>query len=132
MARTTQEWIGKTDDTPVPPRVRLRVFLRKEGRCHKCRRKIDPQDKWTCEHLIALINDGENRESNLDLTCSWCLPQKNAEDVKEKARTARKKMFHLGIKRVKPQLRSRGFDKTEPQRKASRPLTKKLPPRRFS
>jgi hypothetical protein len=26
MARTLYEWIGKTDDTPVPPRVRLRVL----------------------------------------------------------------------------------------------------------
>jgi 5-methylcytosine-specific restriction endonuclease McrA len=90
MSRAVPEWIGKTDDTPVPPRVRLRVFLAKGGRCHRCTRKIEHGQAWTCEHMKALINDGQNRESNLDVTCDWCLPVKNAEDVAEKSRVYRK------------------------------------------
>ena len=31
MARSVAEWVGATPDTPVPPRVRLRVFERDEG-----------------------------------------------------------------------------------------------------
>ena len=96
MPRSVPEWIGRTPDTPVPQRVRVRVFEDKEGRCHKCRRQIRPGDRWTCEHLKALINGGENRESNLDLTCDWCLPEKNAADVREKAVTYRKRSKHIG------------------------------------
>lgn len=97
--RSLPEWRGKTPDTPVPDRVRARVFTAKGGRCHRCTRKINAGEKWTCEHLLALINDGENRERNLDVTCNWCLPAKNAEDVAEKSRVYQRKKRHLGIRK---------------------------------
>jgi 5-methylcytosine-specific restriction enzyme A len=99
MPRSVDEWIGATPDTPVPPRVRLRVWEAKEGRCHRCGRKITAGEKWTCEHVRALINGGQNREKNLDVTCSWCLPDKNAEDVAEKSRAYRKRAKHAGIRK---------------------------------
>ena len=98
MARTVPEWIGKTDDTKAPERVRTRVFLAKGGRCHRCSRKIASGDAWTLEHVVALINGGGNRESNLDVTCRWCLPAKNAEDVAEKARVYNIRSKHIGAK----------------------------------
>lgn len=55
-------------------------------------------EKWTCEHVKALINRGENAESNLDVTCDWCLPKKNAEDVAEKSRVYKRRKSHLGIR----------------------------------
>lgn len=97
-ARSVPEWQGKTPDTAAPPRVRLRVFEREGGRCHRCRRKIAAGERWTLEHVKALINGGANAERNLAVTCDWCLPAKNAEDVAEKAKTARVKARHLGIK----------------------------------
>ncbi len=100
MSRSVDEWIGKTDDTPVPPRVRLRVFGREQGKCHKCQRKIGAADKWTCEHVIALTNSGPNRESNLSVTCSWCLPEKNAADVAEKSKVYAVRSKHLGLKKT--------------------------------
>ncbi len=110
--RTVTEWIGKTSDTPVPTRVRVRTFERKEGRCHRCKRKIFISDKWTCEHLTALINGGENRESNLGVTCGWCLPAKNAEDVAEKSKVYRRKKKHIGIKKPRTIRAWRKFDGT--------------------
>jgi 5-methylcytosine-specific restriction enzyme A len=101
MTRSVPEWIGKTDDTPVPDRVRLRVWERFEGKCHKCQRKIAAGESWTCEHLTAIINKGPNRESNLNITCDWCLPGKNAEDVAEKSVIARKRKKDIGIKSAK-------------------------------
>lgn len=101
MARAVEEWRGKTDDTPVPPRVKARVFLAKNGRCHRCTRKIPTGQQWTCEHLRALVNGGENRERNLDVTCDWCLPIKNAEDVAEKSEVYGSQLRHLGIKKRK-------------------------------
>lgn len=101
MPRAIPEWIGKTCDTPVPPRVKLRVYDREKGLCHRCGRPVDPNKPWTCEHLVALINGGENRESNLGCTCDFCLPLKNADDVAQKATTYRKRTKYLGITRRK-------------------------------
>lgn len=98
MPRSIEEWIGRNDDDPPPPRVRVRVFARCKGKCGICGRKLSAGDKWTCEHVVALINRGENRENNLGVTCSWCLPGKNARDVKEKSRIYKKQRKHLGVK----------------------------------
>lgn len=93
--RSVEEWEGDTDDTPVPPRVRVRVFDRCEGRCHRCTRKIHAGERWVLEHLKALINGGRNAEDNLCLTCENCLPEKNAEDVAEKADIYAKRSKHI-------------------------------------
>lgn len=95
--RSVPEWIGRSPDEAPPPRVRARVFLAKDGRCGQCGRKI-VGETWTCEHVVAIINGGANRESNLGVTCSWCLPAKNAEDVAIKSKTARMRAKHHGIK----------------------------------
>lgn len=104
--RSVDEWIGDTPDTPVPDRVRVRTFDRKHGRCHSCKRIIRAGEKWTCEHLIALINwratkaqPHGNRESNLTVTCSWCLPAKNAADVAQKSKVYETRAKHLGLKK---------------------------------
>ena len=123
-ARTLPEWIGATPDTAIPPRVRLRVWERCEGRCGECGRKLTPADTWIVEHLVALVNSGQNRESNLGITCGWCKPNKDARDVAEKAKVAKIKAKHLGIK-PKSRLQSRGFPKAEPQRTASTPPQRK-------
>ena len=46
MPRSVALWIGKTDDTPAPPRVRLRVWDRCVGKCHRCNRDIPTGDAW--------------------------------------------------------------------------------------
>lgn len=101
MARSVPEWHGQNMDSTPPPRVRLRVFERADGRCHRCNRKISSGEKWTLEHLTALINGGENREQNLSVTCDWCVSAKNAEDVAEKSQTYKKKLSQHGIKKSK-------------------------------
>lgn len=92
MARSVKEWVGKNDDTPVPDRVRDRVYEKADHRCHACTRKIRTGENWILEHIIALINwlkteeqPHGNRESNLGVTCCNCLKPKNAADVAEKS-----------------------------------------------
>ena len=123
MPRALPAWEGKTDDTPVPPRVRLRVWEREEGKCHRCVRKIPVGDAWIIEHRHAIILGGANAEPNLCLTCSWCKPVKDAEDVAAKAKTAAVRSKHLGI-RPPSRLQSAGFQKAAPQRSASRKIEK--------
>ena len=112
-ARSVPEWIGATPDTAIPPRVRLRVFEAHGGVCHISGRKIRAGEKWEADHVIALINGGENREANLAPALSDKHKAKTAADVRQKADVARKRQKHLGIKTDSGRkLQSRGFDKT--------------------
>jgi 5-methylcytosine-specific restriction protein A len=123
MSRSTPEWIGKNDDAVPPPRVRLRVFLRFDGICQECSTKIVGK-RWICDHGKALINGGENRETNLRPIHEACDKTKTAADVREKSVTYRKRKKHLGIRKA-PRLQSRGFAKALPQRSATRPIERR-------
>ena len=97
MSRSVAEWVGRTDDEPVPVRVRLRVFEAHGGICHISGRKITPADKWDCDHVVALCNGGAHRESNLAPALANKHREKTAADVAEKSKTARIRAKHLGI-----------------------------------
>lgn len=96
--RSTKEWIGKTPDQKVPPRVKLRVFEDHDGICHISKRKIRPGEAWDLDHVIALCNGGEHRESNFAPALVKAHKTKTAEDVKEKAKIAKTRKAILGIK----------------------------------
>jgi len=98
--RSVPEWIGATPDTPVPDRVKQRVFIAKGGRCHRSGVKIRPGMDWDTDHVQALINGGENRESNLaPILRGKVHKEKTADDVKIKSKTARIRAKHLGLKK---------------------------------
>lgn len=100
MSRAVAEWRGATDDSPVPGRVRVRVYMRDGGCCKECGRKIRGGERWITDHTIAIINSGENRESNLRTICDWCDKNtKTPADVAEKSKVAKVRGKHLGIKR---------------------------------
>lgn len=125
--RATDEWIGSSPDAAIPPRVRVRVFERYDGRCYLTGRKILPGDKWDVDHVIALANGGEHRESNLAPALRDKHREKTAQDVAIKAKSARIRARHLGLDRPKRKLRSRGFDPAPKQHTATRPLRKDMP-----
>lgn len=108
MSRSTEEWIGKDDDAVPPPRVRVRVFDKAGGRCHVCGRRIRAGEYWENDHVVALINGGENRERNLAPACSNCCKPKTAADVAEKSDIYDKRRKH-----VLPKQPSRSFRKPE-------------------
>lgn len=126
MSRSVAPWVGKTDDAAIPPRVRVRVFERCGGRCHRCHRKIGPADTWIIEHLIALENGGQHAEENFGLTCGWCKPAKDAEDAALKKHGTQVRYRHLGIDKRGPKIQSAGFRKAPPQRTATTPPRKRL------
>ena len=94
--RTTAEWIGKTDDQPPPPRVKIRIFRKHDGICAECGLKI-LGGKWVCDHRIALINGGANREANLQPIHGRCDAVKTPRDVKQKAKNDRVLARHIGV-----------------------------------
>jgi 5-methylcytosine-specific restriction protein A len=97
--RSTPEWRGKTDDSAIPDRVKDRIFEKFEGYCPKCSRELR-RGQWQCDHVIPLILGGAHAESNLQPLCtSPCHSAKTALDVKLKAKVARVRKRHLGIKK---------------------------------
>lgn len=99
MARSVHEWIGRNDDSPIPDRVLDRVFAKFEGYCPKCSRELRP-GHWQCDHVIPLILGGKHRESNLQPLCTTpCHSEKSKLDVKLKAKVARVRKRHLGIRK---------------------------------
>lgn len=101
MTRSVPEWIGKTDDTKVPDHVKLRVFEAHGGICHISKRKIAAGEPWDVDHVIALCNGGENRESNLAPALRDKHREKTAADVKQKSDDRRRRSKQLGIKTAK-------------------------------
>jgi 5-methylcytosine-specific restriction endonuclease McrA len=99
MTRKTDEWIGKTDDSKIPDRVRLRIFLRHGGICHISGRRILIGDHWDIDHIIPLCNGGEHRELNLAPALRSKHKEKTAIDVAVKAKNDRVSKRHLGIKK---------------------------------
>jgi 5-methylcytosine-specific restriction protein A len=105
--RKCPEWIGKTDDTPAPPRVRSRVFQAATGFCHHCQLLIQvPAETWQLDHVIALINGGENRETNLAPIHGHCHVEKNCIDLAEKKKVAKVRAKHTGAIRPKGRIPS--------------------------
>lgn len=102
MSRAVEEWKGKTDDTPLPPRVKVRLFESAGGCCAHCGISIRPGNGPAYDHIKALINGGENREANFQVLCVPCHASKTAVDVAEKSTVYEKRAKHLGAKVKKP------------------------------
>jgi hypothetical protein len=88
----------------------MRVWNRFKGVCQcGCERRITAGEPWQCDHVVALINGGENRESNLAPLITEHHRQKTTADVAIKSKTARMKAKHLGVgrQRSRPMVGSR-------------------------
>lgn len=100
--RSVPEWIGRDDDTPVPPRVKVRVFDRFGGVCQcGCHRKITAGERWDAHHAVALILGGQNRENNLVPLLTEHHKNATRSDVMEKSRAYKRRASHLGVRRTK-------------------------------
>lgn len=110
MSRQIPEWIGASDDVAIPQRVKLRIFQRFGGVCPSCTRKLQP-GKWAVDHVLALINGGQHRESNLQPLCtSPCHSAKTKTDVALKSKTYRRQLKAAGVKARKRTIPGRRFN----------------------
>jgi len=123
MTRAVPEWIGKTPDTKVPPHVRARIFKAHGGKCYLSGRIIRAGEPWELDHPIALVNGGENRESNLAPALKDKHREKTKADVAEKATVARKFAKNIGIRKPS-RLKGQRFRPSAKQHSASRPISK--------
>jgi 5-methylcytosine-specific restriction endonuclease McrA len=112
MPRSVEEWFGATDDSMPPGYVRLRIVRRFGGQCPKCTRSLK-HVAWDCDHIVALTNGGENRESNLQPLCaSPCHSNKTKSDRRQKGKTDHALRSQYGIKKPRTITGWRRFDGT--------------------
>ena len=130
--RSTPEWIGKTPDSTIPPRVKLRIYDRAGGTCHICKLPIKPGETWHADHVKALIEGGENREGNIAPAHAHCnLAKANGEKTR-KAKVARTRKKHIRVVEAKQSIQSAHFARSaKAARKANRTPKPTLPPRQL-
>lgn len=123
MARTVPEWIGKDDDAMPTQKVFLRLYAKQNGICAcGCRKVMNlNRDKIVRDHIVPLMDKGENRESNLQLLFEDCHKPKTAAENSARAVGDRWKA------KAFPELRKRGPNRLgtgNQQRTATTPLKK--------
>jgi len=103
---------------------RARLFEGHGGICYLCGEKIKIGEAWEDEHIIARELGGSDDWDNRAPAHVGCHKPKTAEDRKLIAKSNRVRANHIGAKQPS-RLRSAGFQKSAPQRTASRPFQKR-------
>lgn len=119
MPRAVKEWIGKTPDSPIPPRVKLRILRRHDHICALSKVRIPVGETPEFDHIKPLRDDGEHRESNLQPVRSKEHKLKTAREAAERANADRIQRKAYGLNKPKKKFQGRGFDK--------KPKPEKLP-----
>lgn len=105
--------------------TRLSIFMAADGICHMCGGRIQAGQAWDVSHEIPLALCGADDESNMRPAHRKCHRAWTAEhDQPAIAKAKRREAKHIGAHVPKGTLKSRGFAKAEPQRRATRPLSK--------
>lgn len=129
MARTVEEWIGKTDDTRPSKACQRRILERQGFVCALTGLPFDDKHKPRFDHKVPLWLGGENRESNLQ-----ALREEEAHKPKTKAEAKVRAKVHavidkrFGLGSPKQKIQSPGFAKSPKQPRIDKSALPPLPP----
>jgi HNH endonuclease. len=105
--------------------TRLSIFMAADGICHMCGGRIQAGQAWDVSHVIPLALGGADDETNWRPAHRKCHRDHTAQtDIPAIARAKRREAKHLGAHAPAQRIKSRGFDRAEPQRRATRPIEK--------
>lgn len=110
MSRSVTWWIAKHDDQAIPAGVKERIARKASDTCQKCQRPVGGKLRAEFDHVTPLILGGKHAESNLQLLCHECHGAKTKLDVKIKAKVARVRKKHIGIRKPRTLTKWRRFD----------------------
>jgi 5-methylcytosine-specific restriction protein A len=127
------EDVGTTKRRRMTPTRALKAWENTGGVCVVCSLKIDgTKEAWFVEHPRALELGGADDDVNIGPAhYERCKAIKDADDHSRAGKAKRNKRAELGI-RQPSRLSGPRFVKPPPQRRASSPLSKPLPPRRLA
>jgi len=127
--RPKKEWVGKTETSKIPPDVKLRIVRTWQSRCHITGLQITTE-RPDFDHVIALEDSGENRESNIRPALPAGHRVKTAVENVARDKADRRAKKKLGLAAPKQKIPAPPKQKAEPQRRASKPVEKMNLPRR--
>lgn len=114
--RSVPEWIADNPGQAIPKRVKMRIWEREGGKCYLTGRKIRPGDTFEFEHVRALADDGEHRESNIRLALTAPHKVKSADEAAARVKPDRIRAKHNGLwPKSKRPLKGRGFEPSRGQ-----------------
>jgi 5-methylcytosine-specific restriction protein A len=124
--------LGTTKRRKMTRTRALRLWEAHKGVCVICEMPIDgAREDWFIEHPRALELGGTDTDDNAGPAHLYHKAAKDADDHRRAAKAKRAKRVLLGIKPAqRRQIHSAGFQKAPPQRRATTPLARPLPPRR--
>lgn len=120
-----KEWVGRRPESMPGQTVLFRLHAKQGGTCAcGCGQIMNFNvDKIDCDHIVALIDGGENRESNCQLLLNACHKAKTAQEAGARSEERKHKAKAFTSLRGKSR-RGAGFPKAEPQRSATRKIEK--------
>lgn len=82
-----KEWVGRRPESMPGQTVLFRLHAQQNGVCAcGCGQVMDfNTDQIDCDHRVALIDNGENRESNLQLMLRECHKTKTKRESSERS-----------------------------------------------
>ena len=123
MPREVPTWIGRNLDAMPGKLVRDRLSRKQDDCCANCRKRFGPKSRAHCDHILALIDGGENRESNLQMLCVDCHKAKTRDEAAARKHTRDIRASHI-MARPPSTIQSAGFPPAKPQRSATRKTEK--------
>lgn len=112
-----------------PRKIKAQAILRAGGCCEACSARLKVGEAEV-DHILPDALGGEPVLSNARVLCKVCHRAKSTDDIGRIRKADRQRDRHTGALAKPSQIRSAGFAKAAPQRRASSPLTKSLPARR--
>jgi 5-methylcytosine-specific restriction endonuclease McrA len=109
--------------------VRNAIWQRFNKTCQMCFQLTDERG-FELDHHIPLEIGGDDSDDNLRPLCRPCHRLKTKGDRTDIAKAHRREANHTGARARQPWPK-RPKQPAEPQRRASTPLAKSLPPRRY-
>ena len=126
MSRAVPEWIGRNDDSMPGKLVRDRLSRAQNDCCATCGNAFRPKRRAHCDHIVPLIDAGENRETNMQMLCADCHKAKTGAEAAARKKTRDIRQSHI-MARKPSAMRGAGFQRSEPQLTASSGLSDKFP-----
>jgi 5-methylcytosine-specific restriction endonuclease McrA len=102
--RSVPEWVGKTDNSMPPDRVKDRIRERQGNRCALTGLELSPGVKVEYDHIVPLWLGGANTEANLQAVTHQAHKQKTATEAAVRGKCNRTRKKHLGISKPKSSL----------------------------
>ena len=122
----TLQFIAATKRRKMSKARAARIFLSRNGICFNCRQQIRAAQRWFIEHPDPVAQGGSDDDADLWPSHVDCKPAKDATDAAAKAKRDRLITASLDRETVRPKIRSAGFRKATPQRRASTPHHKHI------